>query len=241
MRSFLSVLALAAMFVGGCASATVPPPPGKADAMQPTPKVYTEKAWDSAWRTMSGWVTGNTPLHAVKMMEDQSSPDNRRKGIYALVERDFGQREPYTKRYRQIAQSDTDFTVRAAAIRALNWSRDTEAVPVFIAALSDQNDLVRWEAAKALSNIPSPTALEPLTRALGNATESKNVRIAAAKALRHYHNLASARALVNTLEGKDFGVAWQARHSLVEITGKDLRYDERAWLAYFTSSQKPLG
>lgn len=210
-------------------------------SMQPTPKVETENALEGAWRSVIGLASGNTPLKFVRMMEDTRSADRRRQGIYGLVARDFGQREPYTRRYRQIAQADADFTVRAAAIRALNWSRDTQAVSVFIAALTDQNELVRWEAAKALANVPDPTAADPLTRALGNANESKNVRIAAADALRHHRTLAAARALVNTLEGRDFGVAWQARRSLRRITGRDLRYDERSWLQFLTGPEKPLG
>jgi len=205
--------------------------------MEPEPLTVSRfGSFDRTW----GLMTGRTPIRAVGMMEDSRSADNRRKGIYELVRQEFGRHEPYTRRYRQIAQSDADFTVRAAAIRALNWSRDTQAVGLFIAGLNDPNELVRWEAAKAMANVPDPTALEPLTRALGNANESKNVRVAAADALRHYHNLGAARALVATLEGKDFGVAWQARKSLKAITGKDLRYNERAWLEFLTSSGKTM-
>jgi HEAT repeat protein len=177
----------------------------------------------------------------VKKMEDSASPDHRREGIYDLVSKDFGQHEPYTKRYRQIAQSDSDFTVRAAAVRACNWSRDKSAVPVFIAALNDQSESVRWEAAKGLANVPDPSAIDPLIRAINSQTESRNVKIAATDALRHYRNLTAARALVSTLNGKDFGVAWQARHSLLAMTGADLRYDERAWLEYLTGAKKPVG
>ncbi len=114
-------------------------------------------------------------------------------------------------------------------------------MPVFITALTDNNELIRWEAAKGLSNVPDPSAIDPLAHAVGNPSESKNVRVAAAEALRHYHNLTAARALVNTLGGKDFGVAWQARQSLSEMTGADLRYDQHAWLDFLTSDKKPLG
>jgi hypothetical protein len=223
MRSPLVCSALALLTCIGCSSSSSAPP--KTNAL------------DNSWNV----ITGKTALKAVKLMEDSHSADNRRKGIYELVKTDFGQRDPYTRRYRQIAQSDPDFTVRAAAIRASNWSRDKQAVPVFIAALNDQNELVRWEAAKALANVPDASAVDALTRTVGNAAETKNVRMAAADALRHYKNLAAARALVATLGGKDFGLAWQSRQSLRKMTGNDLRYDERAWLEYLTSSAKPLG
>lgn len=186
-------------------------------------------------------VIGPKPISSVRMMEDANSPDHRRQGILQLAKSDFGRHEPYTKRYRQIAQSDPDFTVRAAAVRALNWARDKEAVPVFIAAMADANELVRWQAAKALSNVPDASAVDALTRAVGNGAENKDVRMAAAKALRHYRTAPVARALVATLNGKDFGVAWHARRSLRDITGQDFRFDDKKWAEYLAGAGKTLG
>ena len=174
-------------------------------------------------------IIGPRPIALVRKMEDPKSADNRRDGIIRLMQKDFAKREPYTKRYRQIAQNDPDFTVRAAAVRALNAARDKQAVPVFIARLGDEHQLVRWQAAKALANVPDPSAVEPLTRILGNTSEDKDVRIAAADALRHYRDASAARALIATLNARDFGVAWQARWSLRAMTGQDHRYDEKAW------------
>jgi hypothetical protein len=184
----------------------------------------------NAWSVLRG----KKPADAAHMMLDQNSADHRRQGIYRLVQYDFAQRPPYTKMYQNLASTDADFTVRAAAVRALNWSRDQSAAPVFITALGDKSELVRWEAAKALINVPDPSALAALTRAVSDANESKDVRIAAADALQHYRNLNSARALVSTLGGKDFGVAWQARQSLHAMTGADYRYDESAWLDFLS-------
>ena len=126
-------------------------------------------------------------------------------------------------------------------LRALNRARDQDATPVFIKALSDQNDQVRLEAAKALANVPDPNAVGPLTSIVNNDSDNKDVRIAAADALRNYRSLDVARALVSTLGGRDFGVAWQSRQTLRKLTGHDMRYDEAAWLAYLTGPTKPLG
>ena len=235
-----ALLTLLAAIMCGCATSTPPRVlSAQADAITPTPKTVVETY--GLFDSMFAIIGGDTPAKSAQLMEDQTSPDHRRQGIFGLVKYDFGQHEPYTRRYRQIAQQDTDFTVRAAAVRALNWARDRSAVPVFIASLNDSNELIRWEAAKALSNVPDPSAVEPLTRALNNPGESKNVRIAAADALRHYHNLTVARTLVNTLDGKDFGVAWQARESLHAMTGSDLQYNASAWLIFLTSDKSPLG
>ena len=183
---------------------------------------------------------GKTPLRAARKMEDPHFADERREGINELVENSFGKRPPYTTRYKQIATLDPDYTVRATAVRALNRARDRSATDVFIKALSDRNDLVRLEAAKALANIPDPRAAEPLAKIVNSAVENRDLRIAAADSMRHYRDMGVARSLVNVLNGKDFGVAWQARHSLRTLTGKDHRYDERAWLTYLTQPN-PFG
>jgi HEAT repeat protein len=186
-------------------------------------------------------VKHKTPRDAAVKMEDTYFPDERREGINELVNRDFGKREPYTKRYDQIAQSDPDWLVRATAIRALNRSRDRSATPTFIKALDDKNDQVRLEACKALIHMPDDAAEPGLVRIVENDQESRDVRIAAAEALEHYRSLEVARALTNTLAGRDFGIAWQAHQTLVVITGRDLDYDEAAWLAYLTGPEKPFG
>jgi len=183
---------------------------------------------------------GNTPLRAARKMEDPHFADERREGINELVENRFGKHPPYTTRYKQIATLDSDYTVRAAAIRALNRARDRSATPIFIKALSDRNDLVRLEAAKALANVADPQAAEALAKIVASPLENRDLRIAAADALRHYRDMGVARSLVNVLNGKDFGVAWQARHSLRTLTGNDHHYDERAWLTYLTQPN-PFG
>lgn len=184
---------------------------------------------------------GDTALEAARAMENERLADERRKGINKLVERDYGRRDPYTKRYAQIARSDEDFLVRATAIRALNRSRYQPATPVFIDALKDPHPMVRLEAAKALVNVPDPNAAAALVATVTNAGEDRDVRIAAAEALKHYKQLEVARSLAQQLRGNDFGLAWQSRKSLESLTGRDLRYDQSAWFAYLTGPEKPFG
>jgi HEAT repeat protein len=174
-------------------------------------------------------------------MEDQHFPDLRREGIMELVQHDYGKQPPYTDRYKQIALADPDWLVRASAVRALNIARDKSATPVFIKSLSDENADVRMEAAKALANIPDPAAIGPLLKTLNSPEENKDTRIAAANALKNYKSLEVARALTNALDSREFGLAWQARRSLRDITGKDFYYDQGQWLDYLTGSSKPLG
>lgn len=254
-RSLRLALAVAAVsFTGGCASsfrydADDAPPP--AAQLRPTTVPSNEVADTS---TFSGvleaafvefpirvyeFATGQTPTSDVAAMEDSKLPDRRRLGINNLVDRSFGKQPPYTGRYAQIAGFDADPSVRAVAIRALNRSRDGSATGRYIAALVDESPAVRLEGAKALSNIPDEAATTGLLKVFTNTQENLDVRIAAADALRQYRSLEIARALVNGLNERDFGLAWQARQSLRTMTGEDKRYDQSAWLQLLT--EKPLG
>jgi hypothetical protein len=187
------------------------------------------------------YVKGDRPIKAVEMMNDPHSPDNRRTGINDLLTYKFAKAPPYTVRYRQIAAFDEDAMVRATGLRASNRSRDKEATPLFVVALNDKSDRVRLEGAKALVHLPDPAAERPLLRILTDPNETLDVRIAAADALKHYHDLPNARALAESLNDKDFSIVWQARRSLVYLTGRDFGYDDGAWLSYFAGPDKPFG
>jgi HEAT repeat protein len=206
--------------------------------------------------TLSGCEVFNpvTPAAATQLMENKYYPDARREGIAALATRwDFTHHPPYTTRFQQIAQHDPDYVVKAMAIRALNIARDPTATKIFIAGLSDPNDLVRLESVKALANVPDAEAIPLLIARLQGSremviegreitvAEDKDIRIAAADALRRYRTLDVAHTLVRFLNEGDFGIAWQSRQSLIAMTGQDMQYDENAWLQLLVGPGKPLG
>lgn len=182
-------------------------------------------------------ISGNTAVNDAVRMEDRDFPDERRVGINRLVARSYGRNEPYTERYAQIAGNDPDALVRATAIRALNRARDASATDVYIAGLSDQDAMVRLEAAKALINLPDSAAISPLIARMRDQRETIDVRIAAAEALRHYPNLEVARNLAAMVQERQFSIAWQARRSLMALTGSDYRYNEPEWLRHLTREQ----
>jgi hypothetical protein len=187
------------------------------------------------------WLSGDRPIAADRLLEDKSSADHRREGMNKLAEFGFLSNPLFEKRCRQLAQYDVDFTVRASAIRTGNRARDSKATSVFILGLSDQNEWVRLESAKALANVPDSKAVEPLIRLLADHDQSKDIRIAAADALKHYRTQATARALAATLHDKSFAIAWQAHRSLKYLTSRDFGYEESAWLNYVGGSEKPWG
>jgi hypothetical protein len=168
-------------------------------------------------------------------------PDDRRDAVLFFADHGYGLKDPYVRYYRQMAKQDTDPLVRATAIRALNRARDKQSTPIFIEALTDNSVWIRLEGAKALNRVPDPNAVNALLKVVTSTDEQKDVRIAAAEALQHYKQIDVARQLVPLLNQKDFGIAWQAHRSLKIMTGKDLAYDESAWLQYITGPSKPLG
>lgn len=242
----------AGLLNGGCAmfgaddEDPLPPPaparpttvPVAADTS--TPAGLAQEIFIDFPRRVAEIASGETATNAALAMESVLA-DQRRAGVNDLVDRSFGKQAPYTDRYQQIAEFDADPTVRAAAIRALNRSRDGSASRIFINALSDENWIVRLEAAKALSNVPSSQAIPPLLKIVNDSSERIDVQIASAEALRHYRSLEVARTLINHLNDRDFGLAWQARQSLRFMTGSDQQYDQSAWLNYLTGPQNPLG
>lgn len=189
--------------------------------------------WDSFWhrRGLSG---------DVKAMEDPIFPDERRSGIAALQERDEGKDPIYLERFRQIAVTDTSPQVRGQAVRALNQARDPQAEPVYLQAIRDTEPRVQLEGAKALRHVPDDRAVDRLIELVNSEATDRDVRMWAARALGCYPRLEVARTLAGLLTIRDFGVAFEARSSLVFMTGKDFHYDPALWLGYLTRPQGHL-
>lgn len=206
-------------------------------------------------KQLINFYLGNTPGRYARMMEDDQSADQRRSGILKLVaDYPFARTDPYTKRYSQIAQGDPDSLVRVAAVRALDRSREKSVVPIALKYLDDANPLLRLEAAKALANLPDDRAVSALIRHMGATIEvrgegnrpepqqeSRDVRVACADALRNFPTRDVARVLVDALREREFEVSWQARKSLILMTGHDFHYDQAKWRDYLTKAENPFG
>jgi hypothetical protein len=182
------------------------------------------------------YITHDNAAYAARKMADPNSPDNQREGMLRLTDFSFARRGIYIRGYAILARSGSDYTVRAAGIRALNRCRARGYTALFLEALEDDNEVIRLEGADALSNIPDPRAVGLLVARLGSAEPSVEVRIACADALRCYRTHDAMQALAEELGDQEFGIAWQARQSLELLTGQDFRYDTKAWLAYMTAT-----
>jgi HEAT repeat protein len=170
--------------------------------------------------------------YARNLADENAPPDDRVDALNGLVRRPFGRNEPYTDGYAILARDAADPLVRAVAVRALNRSRSADHVPLFIELLSDPEMLVRLEAAKALSNLPSPPeAATPLLARATDEQEDVDVRIAAVDALKFHGRPEIVERLAALLEADEFGVAFQSRATLALIFGQDLGFEPDAWLS----------
>jgi hypothetical protein len=183
------------------------------------------------------YITHDNASFAARKMADTKSPDNQREGMLRLTDFQFARHGIYIRGYAILARNGGDFTLRAAAIRALNRCRARGYTTLFLESLSDDQELVRLEAADALANIPDPDAIPLLVIHMGaDAEPSTDVRIACTEALRNFHTVEVMRDLTEELDDQEFGVAWQARQSLELLTGQDFRYDAKAWLNYIAGA-----
>ena len=184
--------------------------------------------------------TGNTEEAARIKMFDPRSADSRRYGTFRVSDFYSARMDPGMRDiWANNARNDPDYTVRAASVRVLNRCRDAAHASVYVAALNEQQPLVRLEAVKALANVPDPDAVPALLDLLQHDV-SRDVRIASADALRCYKTDEVAHALILVLDDYDFGVAWQARQSLRLMTARDFQYNETQWLDYLAASSQPF-
>ncbi|MGC9454717.1 MAG: HEAT repeat domain-containing protein [Phycisphaerae bacterium] len=171
---------------------------------------------------------GPSASELVAMAFDAEDSDRRREGVTLLSSRDWGLEEPYLKGYAALLASDTDPRVRSAAVRALGKAEDETYLGDVTEALDDPEPQVRRDAAAALDTLTGEEAVAPLCRR-AESDASSDVRAACAKALRHYRRPEVVAALIGRLDDPAFAVRYNARQSLVEITGRDLGYDSDAW------------
>ena len=212
------------------------------DHTKSTPRQIITYAPRKLWSGVEWTWNVSTGHSAARYAKDlfHRNPDIRRKAVYALSDQRYGRRAPYTEYYAHMAGDDRDQTVRAAAIRALNRSRDAGETGNYITQLSDPSPWVRLEAVKALANIPDPKAVPVLLKLLADESQTHDIRLASADALRAYPQSDVAQGLIRVLSDRDFGVSWQARQSLNLMTARDFRYDQQAWLTYLTSADQPF-
>jgi len=114
------------------------------------------------------------------------------------------------------ASEDEDLGVQVAAVRALAQIADARAVPVLCRWLGEKRLIpeIRQQIARALGEIGSAEAVEPLIQALRDEDES--VRAAAAKALGRIGDARAVEPLIQALRDSN----WRVRAAAAEALGR---------------------
>lgn len=173
-------------------------------------------------------LSGPSPQELVAMAFDPNDSDRRREGAYQLSQKSWGRQEKYCKGYALLAREDADPTVRSAAVQALGRAKNQKFLVDVASALDDSQASVRLNAAMVLDEFYGDPALAPL-RQHALEDSSVDVRMWCAKALRHFRRQEALTALQQCLKDSSFGVTYQARASLKELTGRDHGYSPDAW------------
>ncbi len=169
------------------------------------------------------------PSGIAEEMFHPKDPDRRRRGVVRASTSDVGSQEFYLRSYRTLL-TDPDATVRAAAAQALGSHGKEEDALRLASSLEDESVIVRWEAAKALQRLHHKDVIVPLSHRMRFENEPDlDVRQAATAAMAQYQTEYAFESLVNVLKDDDFGVRYEARQSLLTLTGENLGFDRDTW------------
>lgn len=192
---------------------------------------------DSPQRSYSGesvfeMFSPPTPQDAARWAADPYDADLRLRGTLLLANAPWGGEKPYLDMY-ELAAKDGNPAVRSAALRSLARHGMPEHAALMIEALSDPNEQVRWEGARALQRFYAPQSVTPLIERTNPDRESMSgVRGSAAWALGQYGEPRVVQALIASLSERNLSVNESALASLKTLTGQDFGYDAKRWLAW---------
>lgn len=179
-----------------------------------------------------------TPGEAAREAFNRYDSDARRINVTLLANAPFGGEEIYLDLYRLLLEDPVP-AVRAVCIRALGRHGTPADAQEIEPLLADDNDFVRWEAAKAMKKLHNPAVIDALIDRL-KEDDDLDVRMAAAQGLGQYPRPQVYDALVGALDDPEYGVSRAAADSLHTLTGADLGRDARDWLAWGRENRRRL-
>jgi HEAT repeat protein len=186
------------------------------------------------------------------VLKESNDGDERAKALRALREpKQFGGTDPeqemVVKLLNTAAANEKQPLCRLAAIKSLGGFKDPRAADglrdAFYAAdqfVPETATVIRCQALTAVGQIGNPAGVELLARVLreppreGTEAERQqalDVRLAAARALGHFHHYQATEALYTVLRGEKEDVTLRdcAHESLQACTGQNLPADPKAW------------
>lgn len=169
-----------------------------------------------------------------KLMERlaSSDADQRREGVLMLGDKESSQWDVTPRILSIMAQGDPNPQVRTAAVGVLSQlDRPEELMTTLAATARDDSPQVRRETLRALTHLDNPEVSAILRERLKKDPEA-TLRSEAAKQLKRFSQEEVVPALITALSDTEFSVLYEARHSLIAITGEDFGYDAGAWRDY---------
>jgi HEAT repeat protein len=180
------------------------------------------------------------PEDAVALALDEYDADKRYRGTALLANAPFGGERPYLELFRD-ALEDEDSGVRQVGVRAIGIHGEPEDVPSIISRLTDEEWLVRMEAARALQRLHNPDAVVPLTERTKIDNElHAAVRAEAALALGQYRQARVLQSLIMALGDPSLAVNHNAVAALEILTGQSLGFEPAAWLEWIEQAADPF-
>lgn len=166
--------------------------------------------------------------------------DVRRQAVMALAQKPGRDWTNTAKVLALLARRDNDAQVRGAAVQVLaEVSQGELPQEVLTEAANDSSNLVRLECVYALAQCGDKWCLHILAERLANDTEPA-IRSEAAAALSHYRDHKALWSLWRALDAEQFAVAFEARQSLIKLTGRDFGYDKPAWQGWLSRVPDPF-
>lgn len=199
-------------------------------------------------------VTEDAAKKHVHTAMASESADERRDAVEQLKVTRHVQKDFVVEAALSVAKLDPSDSVRISAIQLAVSSRRPDVARELVSILvREKGSLVpivpvREEILRGLStlvdddaiSIEDEEAVGSTVAQLVRLDPSRNVRIAAARLLGKFQRPEAVRILIAALSDSDFGVAYHARQSLVEMTGEDLGPRSQPWQEWFDRTDDPF-
>ncbi|MGA2618486.1 MAG: HEAT repeat domain-containing protein [Thermoguttaceae bacterium] len=185
--------------------------------------------------TWPSWMLGSIQLDQVPGV---TPPCERIKSLEELAQKAPSlapeEKERVAAELVEEIRKEEDPNVRSAIIRALLALGGPTADRVLRQALNDPDSGVRLAACSVWGKRGGREAVGLLAGVLSSDID-KDIRMAAARALGHSHDLAAVPALGTALDDPDPAMQYVAVNSLHELTGRDFGHDVVRWREYVKS------
>ncbi|GAB4336711.1 MAG: hypothetical protein Kow0099_09790 [Candidatus Abyssubacteria bacterium] len=145
----------------------------------------------------------------------------------------------YVIPHLQARLSDSNATVRRAALGALGTMQAVEALPAVILVLDDKDNFTRCQAALVLGSLGQEAAVAPLTETLRNDPYPV-ARQTAANSLGKIGSKEAVPALIDSLQDTDYLVRSASLSALNEITNARLGPNRDDWTRWWNLTQGRL-